>query len=191
MTEAVCSTIVGNVVWPVWSERREGLVTRAVVKKDGKETSYPYAHNSKTCAWDKRVTPDDTLKSVLWFENTDGSKKGDFPGSYETTVTLFGWLNFKKLGKIDASGDPERVYTSEVMQNIISLFTSFKHRTGNVRINKIEYLGEKKKDISLFSKYDFTREKHWWFGDYDYFAMDFKVTFGVVCTTPTVESEVC
>lgn len=181
MIEAVLQVIRDEATWGNWAERIEGLATRVSVKDaSGKMVYFPFAHDVADCTYDSRIHPDSNLKSTVWWES-GGAAPGDFKGTYKAKATLFGLINLAKLGFLNAQGSPERQKVATINSLIIQELTSFKSKAGSVKVLKIDFLGERPKEVSVFSKYSFPNDSMWYFGNRDFFAMDFEIHFSVDC----------
>lgn len=182
MIEAVLQVIRDEATWGAWSERVEGLATRVGVKDaSGKTVYFPFAHDVAECTYDARIHPASDLKSVVWWES-GGSVSGDFKGTYKAKATLYGLLNFAKMGMLEGKSNlPQRKNAALICSSIINELTSFKLKTGDVKVLKVDFLGERVKDVSMFSKYSFPNEGMWYFGNRDFFALDFEIHFSVDC----------
>ena len=185
MTEELCNVIKDNLTGD-YIDRIEGAVTRVSIKTDKGLKYFPFTHSTATCTKDNAVIPDESFKSVIWFEPS--AVKPAVSGTlefYTCDVRMIGWLNLPKLGT------NERSLTAQIEAALIGQMKGLKGTVGTVvNIASVQFIQAPSKSLSIFSKYSFNEDTPYYFGDFDFFAHDYRVAFTVSCT-PTINDEIC
>lgn len=128
------------------------------------------------------LVPDDSKKSILYWEVLDGMRD---VGSVQNTeifralegrIRLVGWLNLKELGIHgcnSAAGAMMELWAIIKRQRIIKLSTPpYDKSTLNFRVEK-----EVTRDVNIFAAYDYPKDWSYLFYPFDYFALDVSVRF--------------
>jgi hypothetical protein len=180
-----------------WADKTAGLIRVATrTTESGIKQYFPVACNLTEAECNggryKDLMPDDRKKSVMYFEDNGGVQYKRSQGSvdfYEAKLRLVGWLNLKLLGQTDCSvtsgavGDILRAMPGKVAHSIASTYGFT-----NMLIN---FDGELKKDVNIFSKYSYNEaQAQYLLFPFDYFALDFTVEFAMnIDCLPTLTPE--
>jgi hypothetical protein len=162
-----------------------GVVQTAVDKgTDGKVDRFPVACNVIGADCEEvggrllDLIPDDTKKSIFYFEDLGGAvfqeKKGD-DLEFISRIRLVGWLNLKKLGQTDCG------ITAKVVAHLITRMESTNqiNYTPFTRLT-IKVQNQVSKQPTIFSKYTYAQTKaQFLIFPFDYFAIDLIVKYSI------------
>lgn len=122
------------------------------------------------------LMPDDTKKSVMYFEDNGvtliGQDTKDF--TFQSRLTLVCWLNLQKLGKTNCSASALAISTI-----LNTLPTRHLNSSPYTRI-QIQVESEQEKSPAIFSRYTYDEEKlQFLMYPYDYFALNILTKFTI------------
>lgn len=169
-------------------DKLTGLVRAVVISEETeagkKRKSFPVACNVSAADCTntsnlKELCPDDSKKSVMYFEENGGSQligfeKGNF--KYRAQLRLVGWLNLPKLGVTSCS------WSAAAVLNIINVMPlDYFNITGKPYTRcKITGLNEVNKSAAIFSKYTYDEAvNQYLIYPLDYFALDITIEYVV------------
>lgn len=192
MIEAVVQHINEVATFSFWKDKLGGIATAIKTHPMHKDKTVPFGHCMGCNDGGEVLLPDDSLRSVAFWEIDSPEERGVMRDMYEAEVSLLAWLNLHKFGSVE-EGCTDRTITARIQKEIINEVQSVKGASSNgaVRVSKVEFLGARRKDLSIFSKYTFKDDVNWFFGKYDYFGLRFRVTFSVSCDAVIYRPEEC
>lgn len=130
--------------------------------------------NPENCPPSQLIVPDNSLSSLVWFEDLGVIMLREEGRSYAfaSSLKLIVWLNLNRY-EHDCS------ITSAVSMDVIRrLMTGYENQPNyqSIRVNKISQLP---KEISVFAAYDFENKNLYSMYPYDYIAFKIETEFAV------------
>lgn len=135
------------------------------------------ARDCATNAKQHHLVPDNTLKSLIYFEDGGASPigKGVRGLKFSARMRCVVWLNLNKLGQTSCNAS---VYP---MAQLIKLFDEYRTQNISPLVGvSVREIGIVEKSAAIFSRYSYREEKvQYLLYPYDYFALDLQVEFEI------------
>jgi len=177
--------ILKNLVEPLgFSDKIAGLVqtihlVERISDDKSKKLSFPVScdiQDLQDCVNNGRykdLVPNDAYKSIVYFEDFGLIKTGTRGKNdiYNSRLRLVCWMNGQRLGKTDCST------ASEAIKSILNVIPRNNANYGEYQRLRISMRQQVVKSKAIFSKYTYNDHMQYLIYPFDYFALDFDVSF--------------
>lgn len=187
MNSLVADTFVTQISALAFADRVAGLVRTVSMHQPNSQSvlgvtinKFPVscnvsARDCSTNAKQHQLVPDNSYKSLIYFEDGGASPIGRGTRGLKFTgrMRCICWLNLNKLGQTSCNAS---VYP---MAQLIKLFNEFRTQNISPLVGvSVREIGIVEKSQAIFSRYTYREEKvQYLLYPYDYFALDLQVEF--------------
>lgn len=196
MNHKIANILKGYIDALDWADKTSGLVQTANIRKDegeGKvDKSFPI---SCDVTYDECIAkgkyqdlcPDSSKKSVMFFEDQGGVELDYYEDKkvhYRTKLRLVVWLNLKLIEDVACDSDVADCGVSgDYVKDVIGVIPYVGFDSGGFYGIQIEPPSQAERSVDIFGRYTFNEpQTQYLMWPYDYFALDFDITFIVPCT---------
>lgn len=163
----------------------EGLVFPVTITMDGNKKTLPYCFEAKSCDAEHAVTPDDSRKSVSYFEELSDTRLTETKeGSnfYESEVRFVMWINDGKMGTDNIA--------PVVARNTINTLNNSRPSHSVFKGIRVKVLNQERRDERVLSKWGYDHLPYL-VGDFDFFSLRLRITWNSGCSTPVTVNVQC
>lgn len=185
MVNAIADALKQEIEALGFVDRIEGMVTTALQRnRDGSRQRFPAVCGKGLDKCDPReLVPNDKYCSIIYFEDNGTRERGGSNCNVvelESNIRLVCWYNVTKFGDQCSYSD---LFIAYILQNLLCKQISFSSYAGKARVT-LDRIPTK--DSSIFSRYDYNDSVDYMFYPYDFFAIDFRITYSF-CKNVTLE----